>query len=165
MFAIGELIAAALTVLGFFICDIAFGTGFSYTVMAGAALGYGVIVTNFFFLSLSVNRAVDRYLTERGTREMSEEEAEKFTQEHSMAIQNSIKTSYIIRTLSMVATLIVAFLLQGIFNPLAAAIPMLCYKPVLSLGELVRRKYDNTPDPANFIEYKDGDDKEEKEEK
>ncbi|MBQ7387095.1 MAG: hypothetical protein IJW03_02900 [Clostridia bacterium] len=151
--AIGELIVAALTVLGFFVADAAFGTGFSYNVITGAALGCAVIILNFFFLSVSVNRAVDKYLSERGTREMDDEEAEKFTAEHSMAIQNYVKTSYIVRTLTMVGALVLAFLLGDIFNPLAAAIPMLCYKPVLSLSEIFRRKYDKTPDASSFIEY------------
>ena len=81
--AIGELAVAVLTVVGFLIADLAFGTGFSYNVFTGAALGALVIVLNFFFLSLSVNRAVDSYLEIRGTQEMSDEEAEKFTAEHS----------------------------------------------------------------------------------
>lgn len=138
--AIGELAVAALTVVGFLIADIAFGTGFSYNVITGAALGALVIVLNFFFLSLSVNRAVDSYLEIRGTQEMSDEEAKKFTAEHSMAIQNSIKISYIVRTVTMLATLVVAFLLPSVFNPVAAAIPMLAFRPILYLDELMKGK-------------------------
>ncbi len=160
---IGELLVAALTVLGFLVADIAFGTGFAYNVITGALLGCGVIVLNFFFLTLSVNRAVDKYLLERGKREMSEEEAEKFTNEHSATIQNSIKTSYIIRTFTILAALVIAFLFGGVFNPIATAIPLFCYRPILTVSELIRRKYDKAPDPDNFIEYKDDGNKENEE--
>ena len=159
--AIGEALAAFLTVLGFFVADLAFKTGFSYSVILGAILGFAVITANHLFLSISVNRAVDKYLAERGTREMSDEEAEKFTNEHSMQIQNSVKTSYIIRTFTMLATLVAAFLLGNIFNPLATVIPMLAYRPVLTLGEIFRRKHDPEPDKSKFIKYDNEDEEKE----
>ena len=39
---------------------------FSYKVVSGAVLGTLVIVLNYTFLAISVNRAIDRYLEERG---------------------------------------------------------------------------------------------------
>lgn len=160
---LGELAVAAITVLGFFLADIAFDTGFSYRVFTGAILGCAVIVLNYLFLSLSVNRAVDNYLSERGKREMSDEEAERFTSEHSMAIQNSIKSSYITRTLTMLAALVLAFVLDW-FNPLATVIPMLAFRPILMLGESIRRRGESAPDETKFISYDDDvSDKEEKE--
>lgn len=159
----GELIVSALTVVGFLIADIAFGTGFSYRVITGAVLGFAVIVLNYIFLSISVNRAVDNYLEIRGKREMTEEEAEKFTEENSMAIQNSIKTSYITRTFTMMAALVVAFVLD-VFNPLATAIPMLAFRPVLMLGESIRRRGESAPDKSKFIDYSgDAEEKKDKE--
>lgn len=161
--AAGEVIVAVLTVIGFLVADIAFGVGFSYTVITGALLGCAVIVLNYVFLTVSVNRAVDTYLAERGSREMSDEEAEKFTVEHSMAIQNSIKTSYIIRTATMIAALVIAFLLGNFFNPLATAIPMLAFRPVLILGETIRRRGESAPDKSKFINYSEDGSDEEKE--
>lgn len=161
--AIGEIIVGAVVVLGFFLSDLIFETGFTYRVFTGAVLGIAVAVLNFLGLSLSVNLAIDKYLALRGNAEMSEEEAAKFTAEHSMKIQNSIRTSFIVRTVTMLAALIVAFVLDW-FSPLATAIPLLMYRPVLTLGELIRRKFDKAPSPEAFIQYASSEETEETEE-
>ena len=70
---------------------------------------------------------------------MSEEEAERFTQENSMVIQNKIKTSFIIRTVSMLVTLVVAFVLNW-FNPLTTVIPMLMFRPLIYISETIKGK-------------------------
>ena len=70
---------------------------------------------------------------------MDDEEAEQFAAENSMPIQNAIKTSYIIRTVTMIATLVVAFLLDW-FNPLATAIPLLAFRPLLTVIEMIKGK-------------------------
>ena len=150
--AVGEVIVCALVVLGFYVSDLIFDTGFTYRIFTGALLGTLVTVANFFGLSWSVNRAVDKYIEMRGSREMSEEEALKFTAEHSMRIQNSIRTSFIVRITTMLAALVVAFVLDW-FAPLATAIPLIAYRPILVIGEVIRRKFDKTPNPANFIIY------------
>ena len=150
--ALGELITAALVVLGFFLCNIAFDTGFSYRVFTGAALGAAVTVGNYLALILSVNRQIEKYLALRGSQEMTDEEAEKFTQEHSMRIQNSMRMSYIARTVTMLAALVAALLIDW-FSPLAVAIPLLAYRPILTVSELARRRKEPLPNPENFIDY------------
>ena len=138
----GEIIVSGLTVLGYFLASLVFDSvSFSYRPITGALLGTLVTVFNFLFLAISVNACVDRVLEARGTVEMDEEEAEKFAAEHSAQIQNRIKASFIVRSLSMIATLVVAFLLDW-FAPIATVIPMLCYKPILMFGEVIRRKFD-----------------------
>lgn len=154
--AFGEIIVCALVVLGFFVSDLIFETGFTYRIFTGALLGAVVSVANFFGLSYSVNRAVDRFIELRGGREMSEEEALKFTAEHSVRIQNSIRTSFIIRITTMLAALVLAFVLDW-FAPLATAIPLLLYRPILIVGEALRRRTNKIPDPANFIIYNNED--------
>ena len=72
--AVGEVIVCAFVVLGFFVSDLIFNTGFTYRIFTGALLGTVVTVANFFGLSWSVNRAVDRYIEMRGSREMSDED-------------------------------------------------------------------------------------------
>ena len=57
---------------------------FELQVILGTLLGSTVTVANFAVLAFSVNRAVDKYIELRGSREMSEEEAEAFAKEHSM---------------------------------------------------------------------------------
>lgn len=155
----GEAAVAVLTVAGAFLVSLFSEYVFGFSAVTGALLGALVVVLNFAFLSLSVNRAVDEYLAVRGSREMTEEEAERFTAENSMVIQNKIKTSYIIRTTTMLAALVIAFL-TGWFNPLCTVIPFLAFKPILSIGEMLRKKYDPAPDPDNFVKYEENDEKE-----
>lgn len=155
----GEAAVAVLTVAGAFLVSLFSEYVFGFSAVTGALLGALIVVLNFAFLSLSVNRAVDEYLAVRGSREMTDEEAERFTAENSMVIQNKIKTSYIIRTTTMMAALVIAFL-TGWFNPLCTVIPFLAFKPILSIGEMLRKKYDPAPNPDNFVKYEENDEKE-----
>lgn len=150
--AIGEVIVGALVVGGFAVADALGFYEFDYRVITGALLGILVTVLNYLFLILSVNRAVSNYLALRGKREMSDEEAEKFAAENSMPIQNAIQTSFIIRTVTMLATLVVAFVTKW-FNPLATAIPLLAFRPLLSIGEIIRQRTEKAPNPEKFIKY------------
>lgn len=134
---IGEIVIAALTAIGAFVISLFTEYTFDLSAVTGAVLGALVVVLNFAFLTLSVNRAVDSYLEARGSREMTEEEAERFTNENSMVIQNKIKLSFIIRTLSMLAALVIAFV-TGWFNPLCTAIPMLMFRPLIYISETLK---------------------------
>lgn len=140
---IGEAVASLLTVGVFALIDLAFSTEFfsvDLGVILGVLLGSAVTVFNYLFLILSVNSAINRYLELRGTREMTDEEAEKFASENSVPIQNAIKTSFILRTTTMLITLVVAFLLGDLFNPLATAVPLLAFRPILYLSEIIKGK-------------------------
>ena len=133
--ATGEIIVSAL------VCVIYLILGkFDYTVVAGSILGSIVTVANFAVLTFSVNRAVDRYLELRGSREMSEEEAEAFAKEHTVAVQNAATKSLILRTASMLAALVAAFLLTDLFSVPATAIPLLMFRPLLYVLELIKSK-------------------------
>ena len=154
-----ELAVATLVVIGYLVADAAFDIEFTYRAITGAVLGVLVTVLNYVFLTLSVNRAVNNYLELRGTREMTDEEAEKFARENSAPIQNTIKTSFIVRTFTMLAALVVAFVLDW-FSPLATAIPLLAFRPLLSAIETVRMKRDAAPNPEKFIKYDDQEEKE-----
>jgi hypothetical protein len=136
MLALGEAIVSALVCAAYLVIG-----KFDYTVLTGVALGSVVTVANFVFLTLSVNRAVDRYLALRGSREMDEEEAEKFANQHAMTVQNAATRSFIIRTVTMLAALVGAFLLEW-FSPLATVIPLLMFRPLLYVLELIKRKRD-----------------------
>ena len=136
MLALGEAIVSALVCAAYLVIG-----KFDCTVLTGVALGSVVTVANFVFLTLSVNRAVDRYLALRGSREMDEEEAEKFANQHAMAVQNAATRSFIIRTVTMLAALVGAFLLEW-FSPLATVIPLLMFRPLLYVLELIKRKRD-----------------------
>ena len=134
-----ELAVAALTVAGFLVADAAFDVEFNFRVITGAALGAMVTVLNFLFLTLSVNRAVNGFLQLRGDREMDEDEAAAFVKENSVPIQNAIKLSFIVRTFSMLIALVIGFLLDA-FNPIATAIPLLAYRPLLYVTEYIKGK-------------------------
>ena len=71
---------------------------------------------------------------------MSEEEVIQFTNENSMQIQNAIKLSFIIRTVSILATLVVAFLLDW-FAPIATVIPLIMFRPLITAAEFLKRKF------------------------
>lgn len=134
-----EAFVAVLIIAGFFVADVAFNIEFTYRVITGAALGVVVTVLNYVFLTLSVDRAIKGFLELRGTREMTDEEAEAFAKENSAPIQNAIKLSFIIRTATMLAALVVGFLLD-VFNPIATAIPLLAYRPLLYVVESIKGK-------------------------
>ena len=141
LLAIGELIVSLLTVGGFLLVDVIFTEKdiFNYTVVTGALLGTLVVLINFFILSIAITRAVMSYMKERGEREMSEEEALAFAQEHQGRIRLAMSRSYVIRTLLMLGTLILAFVLEW-FNPIATVIPLLMYKPVLIASHYIKAK-------------------------
>ena len=153
--ALGELAVSALIICGYLIITGAF----DIKVISGSLLGSLVAIGNYALMMVSVNKAINNYLTLRGEREMSDEEAEKFAAENSAPIQNAIKTSYIIRTLTMLLTLVVAFI-TGWFNPLATAIPLLVFRPLLSIIEIISKRNAPAPNPENFIKYEDNDEKE-----
>lgn len=136
---LAEVAVALLVVLGAAALSLADIITFDFRIISGALLGAAVMIFNYLILTLSVDRAIKNFMALRGDREMDDEEAEKFAADNSMPIQNAIKTSFIIRTISMLATLIVAFLLDW-FNPLATAIPLLAMRPLLYLIEIIKGK-------------------------
>ncbi len=136
---LGELIIILATVLVAGLLHLLDVVAFKYTFVTGAVLGATVTIVNYIFLVKSVDRAINNYMALRGDKEMDEEEAERFSQENSAPIQNAIKISYIIRTFSMVAALLVAFLTDW-FHPLTTAIPLLAFRPLLSVIEFVKGK-------------------------
>lgn len=136
---LGEIVVAVLTSVGAFVISLFTEYVFDLSVITGSVLGALVVVINFAFLTISVNRAVDSYLEARGSSEMTEEEAERFTNENSMVIQNKIKISFIIRTVTMLAALVLAFI-TGWFNPLSTAIPMLMFRPLIYICETLKGK-------------------------
>ena len=132
--AVGELAVAAVVVVVYLLLNL-----YSYKVLLGAVLGCAVAVFNFLFLTVSVNRAVDRFMALRGEGEMSDEEAEKFAAEHVGAIQNSQKLSYLVRTFTMLGTLVLAFITKQ-FDVISAAVPLLAFQPILIFTQNIARK-------------------------
>ncbi len=135
---------------------------FDYTVPLGAALGAVVTVFNFIFLSIAVNRAVDKVLKNYEARQNEKpavvvepsakvsdddeedaepynDEAARFAQENAAKITAAVKISYIVRTASVLITLVLAFITKQ-FNVLATVIPILCFRPILTVSEMIRRK-------------------------
>ena len=136
---IAEIAVGGLICLGALLLDLIGVSSFNYMIPLGALLGVVVILLNYVFLILSVDKAIADYLKLVDGKEMDEEEAERFAQEHAMPVQNAIKISFIARTVSMLAALIVAFILDW-FNPIATAIPLLAFRPLLTLIEMIKGK-------------------------
>ena len=134
LFLLFEVLASGIIVGGFAL----FG-GFEIGVVLGVIIGSVATVLNYFIMSMSLNSAIDKFLELRGDREMDDEEAERFAAEHSMKMQATVRFYYIIRMAVMIGALIVA-LVSGWFNPLATVLPLLLFKPILYLIELLGRK-------------------------
>ncbi len=135
--ALGQAVVAVLVTLGFIIAKSLGADVAIYKAVLGAMLGGLVTVVNFLILSVAVNRAVNNYITERGDKEMDDEEAEKYAKDHGLAVQNAMTKSYIFRTFLMMGTLVVA-LVTGWFSTIAAVIPLITYKPVLYVVEFIK---------------------------
>ena len=132
---LGEIIVSLI------VCGIYLAIGkFSYKVITGAALGTAVTVLNFLFLAISTSRAFDRAMEARGDKEMDDEEAEKFAEEHQASLQNAVKLSFIIRTFTMLAALIVAFVLKQ-FDVIATLVPLVMLRPIITVESILRQKF------------------------
>ena len=131
---LGEIIISALICAGYLIFN-----KFDYKVLTGEALGSLVTILNFLYLAITTTKAIDNFLLLRGDKEMSEEENAAFVYEHQAKIQNKIKLSYIIRTFTMLATLVVAFLVKH-FAVVATLIPLLMFRPITIIAALIKRK-------------------------
>ncbi|MBE6645343.1 MAG: hypothetical protein E7612_08215 [Ruminococcaceae bacterium] len=134
--AVGEIITS-LIVCGVYLII----KKFDLSVGLGVLLGSVVTIVNFIFLMLSTNRAIDKVMAERGEGEMSDEEAAEFAAKNQVRIQAAVKTSYIIRTLSIVATLVLAFLLDGVFDVIATLVPLLMFRPIITVSQLIKQRF------------------------
>ena len=116
---------------------------FSHAVISGCLLGSAVTVFNFVFLSISVNRAIDKALAGRKEGEMTEEEAEAFAAENQAAVQRAAQGSYLVRQILMLGVLVCAFLLDGWFDVIATVIPLIMFRPLLTVCGLMKSKKQN----------------------
>lgn len=135
---VGELVVSLLVAAVYLLIG-----EFDYTVPLGLLLGSGVTVLNIFALSIAVNRRINKFLELRGTREMSEEEADAFAAEHAAKIQLAARASYIVRIVSMVGALALAFVLSESFDVIATVIPLLAYRPIIYAAEFLKLKFAN----------------------
>ena len=131
----GEAIVSALTVLVYVLLG-----KFHYSVVTGVLLGSAVILINFIFMCISVNRAIDNIMAERGNTEMDDEQAAEFAQKHKGTLSRTVQLSGAIRTASMVAVLVLAFILGDYFDLIATLIPLIAFRPILMLTELIPKK-------------------------
>ena len=132
---VGELLVS-LAVIGIYLLL----NKFSYAVVGGCLLGSAVAIFNFVFLSVAVNRAIDRAMAQRKEGEMSEEEAVAFAQENQAAVQRAATSSYLLRQILMVSVLVCAFLLDGWFDVIATLVPLLMFRPLITVCGLWKKK-------------------------
>ena len=131
---LGEIVVSLLVCSVYLIID-----KFDYKVITGVSLGTLVTVLNFLYLSITTTRAIDNFLMLRGDKEMSEEENAAFVSEHQAKIQNTIKLSYVVRTFTMLATLVIAFVIKH-FAVIATLVPLLMFRPITMIAALIKRK-------------------------
>lgn len=77
--------------------------------------------------------------TEDGEGAHVPDAAERFAAENRMKVQNTIRISYMIRTASMVAALVLALITKK-FDLIATLIPLVMFRPLLTLAEITKRK-------------------------
>jgi hypothetical protein len=135
-----EAAVSVLVALGFFI----FGQ-FELAVIWGSLLGSAVVVVNYLILAISINRAVDKFMALRGDAEMDDEAAEKFAAENSASVTMAARGTYMLRMLLMIGIFVGAFVLNKVvgftvFNVIATLVPLLAYRPVMYVIELVRSR-------------------------
>ncbi len=135
--AIGELIVSALVVLVYFLIE----KSVRWQVPVSVLLGSAVMVANFFFLARSTDKMFLLAMEARGSKEMSDEEIAAFTAEYQAKMAARMQLSFIIRILSMAATVALAFILPFL-EGIAAVVPLLMQRPLLYVGEFFRRKED-----------------------
>lgn len=139
---IGEL-AVSLAVCAVYLIIGRFG----YRTVTGVLLGSAVTVLNFLLLSASAGRAIDKALEERGDGEMDDGAAAEFAAKHRAGVQAAIKISYVVRSLSMVGALVLAFLLDGVFDVIATLIPLLMLRPILTVSQLIKSTKNSKEEP------------------
>ncbi len=139
---IGEIIVSLITVGVYLIVEaIAKNDAFTYKVITGAALGTAVVIVNYLFLTLSVDRAIKKVMALRPEGDMSEEEILEFSEKNQGTIRNAATLSYIVRTVSMLITFLLVFtLLKKWFAVVATVVPLLAFRPIIMVGEIFRRR-------------------------
>ena len=138
---IGEIITSVLIIAVFMIVNLINDAPLlHYSVVTGAALGSVITLINFILLSVLTTRAVNQALEARGDKEFTDEEAEAFTQEHKAKLQLAMTVSYIVRTATMAAALVVAFIFKDVFNPIATIIPIFMMRPILTVAQLILQR-------------------------
>jgi hypothetical protein len=133
--AIGEIIVSALVIAVYALVQ----KTVRWQVPVSALIGSAVMVANFFFLAKSTDALFMQAMEARGNKEMTEEEIAKFTAEYQLKMATKTQLSFIIRMISMAATIALTFIfLEGI----AATVPLLMQRPLLYLNEFFRKKED-----------------------
>lgn len=160
----GEAVVVAIVCIGFIAVHFLGFYSLRLSSILGALLGAAVILVNHAVLIFSIDKQINKFIDNRPSGEMTEEEISAYAKKQSMSISNAMKISFVIRTVSMLATLVVAFLIPNMFNPIAAAIPMFAFRPLLSVVDRQMRKHDKTPDPSKFIKYDDEEEKDKEKE-
>ena len=129
----GELVVSVGIVAVFFLLG-----KFDWRVLTGCLVGSLLTVLNFLILSVSINRAVDRVMAGQNGA-LSEEDAAKFGEMHSAQIQKTVKASFLFRQIMLVAVLVAVFLLD-VCNVIASLVPLLFFRPILTVREIFRKK-------------------------
>ena len=133
--ALGEVIVSAIVAVVFLCIN-----KFTYAVVFGALLGSVLIILNFYALSICTTNALNQAIDEVGGKAMEEDAAKEFAARHQAKIQMIMTVSFIARMISLAAALIVAFIFKDIFNPIATAIPLLMFRPILMVAGLISKR-------------------------
>ena len=140
---VGELIISVITAGVYLLVEkLGDKNVFDNTVITGLLLGTAVVIANYAFLSISVSRAIKKVMALRPEGEMTEEEIIDFSEKNQGIIKNAAATSYIVRTLTMLATFVLVFtLLDEWFAVVATVVPLLAFRPIIMVSEIFRKRW------------------------
>lgn len=133
--AVGELVVSAITGLIYY-----FIGKFNMAVIYGSLLGAALIIANFLALAILSTRAINKALLDRGSEEMDDEAAAEFAKRHQARIQLVMTGSYIVRMVTMVAVLVIAFVFSSLFNPIATAVSLIMFRPILMISQKIMQR-------------------------
>ena len=105
---------------------------FSLAVVWGAILGAAAAFANQLFLIISVNRAFDQAVKDRGSEDMTEEQIAAFTAEKKRRMTNTVRLSMILRLPFLALIMLLAFLLPSVFDLLATGIAIIAMQLVIT---------------------------------
>ncbi len=139
----GEFVVCLITAGVYLVIELAAdNNAFTFKVITGLLLGTAVVILNYLFLTLSVNRAIKKVMALRPEGEMTEEEIVEFANKNQVTIKNAATLSYIVRTLSMLATFILVFVfLDEYFAVVATVVPLLAFRPIIMVSEFFRKRW------------------------
>ena len=143
VYVVNTLIVCALNISGVCIMSSLTAFGLCKVKFKGQDLVFTLILATLLLPgTVTVDRAIKKVMSLRPEGDMTDEEIMEFAEKHQGTIKNAAAFSYILRTLTMLATFVLAFtVLKRWFAVFATVIPLLAFRPIIMAGEFFRKRW------------------------